>query len=257
MARAKRTVRTDARRRYRAEQAAMGIEPTGESAEAADEPSSSRGRGASTGGSSPAVARPSITGSIRGAVRPLDVRGDIRALPQVAIHWSVLAVAGVAIAATAAFIVATNEFGASLDFSLSQPLGGKTVPGLTTATYFIITMFVAPPPAAGGFVIGFFAKRASWLTGLLFGIVSAACYSVLVVSPAGRLIIGDSDPGIFVVQAWIIGPIGAALFASAAAWYRRFLQLANPGGGRRPPRPQQGRGGSRPKDRPVAAARRR
>ena len=42
-----------------------------------------------------------------------------------------------------------------------------------------------------------------------------------------------------------VAPIGAALFASAAAWYRRFLKLANPNRSQRkaqPARPQQGRG---------------
>jgi hypothetical protein len=71
------------------------------------------------------------------------------------------------------------------------------------------------------------------------------------------IVLSKGDVSSQVLSALVIGPIGAAVFASTSAWYRRFLYLINPNRGRRPPRPQQGRGGSRPKDRPVAAARRR
>jgi hypothetical protein len=139
--------------------------------------------------------------------------------------------------------MATNELGASLDFTLAEPLKDKTMPAATSVSYMAISLFVAPPPAAGGFLIGFFAKRASWLTGLIFGIVSALCYSILIVSPAGRLLTGQNSADPFVLQAWIAGPLGAALFAAAAAWYRRFLDLANPNRGqRRPARQTQTKG---------------
>jgi hypothetical protein len=92
---------------------------------------------------------------------------------------------------------------------------------------------VAPPPAAGAFLVGFTAPRASWLGGLAFGIVAAVCYAAIVLSPAGRLLIGSNPPEAFVLQAAVMGPIGALLFASAAAWYKRFLNLASPNRGRR------------------------
>ena len=97
------------------------------------------------------------------------------------------------------------------------------------------TMALQPPPAIGAFLIGFTAKRASWLGGLLYGIFvdhrrdrgapdarRAAC------SPADELVRrGDHRA----TPPW--SPVGAALFASAAAWYRRFLDLANPNRGQR------------------------
>ena len=49
-------------------------------------------------------------------------------------------------------------------------------------------MFVTPPTAAGAFLIGFTAKRASWLGGLAFGVVAAICYVVVLSSPAGKML---------------------------------------------------------------------
>ena len=37
----------------------------------------------------------------------------------------------------------------------------------------------------------------------------------------------------FIVTGFLLSPIFGALFASGAAWYRRFLQLSNPNRGRR------------------------
>lgn len=298
MARAKRTDRTDARRRYRAEQAASGIDPAAEPTEATVEPSPSRGRGASAGGPTPAVARPSITRAIRGAVRPLDIRGDLRALPQLALHWSVLVSAGIAIIATVLFTTSASgvDFTTGVPLASGSPAASASVaPGgspavsvspaaspsfaasasdaasagsttgaspapspsptapvsmVTTVAYLLVSLFVLPPPAAGAFLIGYFAKRASWAVGLLFGIIAAVCYAAMGIA------LSKGNASALVAQGLIIGPIGAALFASAAAWYRRFLDLVNPNRGKRPTR-QQGRGGSRSKDRPVAAARRR
>jgi hypothetical protein len=234
LARAKRTDRTEARRRYRAELA--GAAPADIETKTA----------VPVKDSAPVAvpgARPSIMAAFRGAVRPLDVRGDIRALPVIIRERGVLISIGVAVLATAVFVIATNELGASLDFTLAEPLKDKTMPAATSISYLAISLFVAPPPAAGGFLIGFFAKRASWLTGLIFGVVAATCYSILIMSPAGRLLTGQNSADPFVLQAWVAGPIGAALFASAAAWYRRFLDLANPGRGqRRPARQTQSKG---------------
>jgi hypothetical protein len=248
LARAKRTNRTDARRRHRAEQAATGVDPV---VETADTGAPARRRGTAPSGTAPIPTGPqrrgSISGAFKGAFRPLDLRGDLRALPKLLVHWSVLATIGITIVGTAVFILATNDLGRSLDFSLSDPFAGQSAGQATSLSYLVISLFVTPPPAAGAFIIGFFAKRASWLTGLVFGLVAAICYSVLVMTPAGRLIIGQNAPEYYVIQAWLIGPIGAALFASAAAWYRRFLDLVNPNRGQRQgrgsqPKPQSGRG---------------
>ena len=110
--------------------------------------------------------------------------------------------------------------------------------------------FLSPPPAIGAFLIGFAAKRASWLGGLIYGIFVVVVVIALLATPAGRLLTVDSPDGntslIVGHAAW--SPIGAALFAAAAAWYRRFLDLSNPNRARRgeEPRKPQGRGDMKP-----------
>jgi hypothetical protein len=252
VARAKRTDRTEARRRFRAEQAGLVGDPTTEASAA-----SAPGKGRQVQVEAP-VRRPGIVASFRNAYRPLDLRGDLRAAPVVLRHWGVLAAAAISIAASVVFILSTNDLAASIDYTLSDPMAGKSVGTMSNISYLVISMFVTPPPAAGAFLIGFTAKRASWLGGLVFGIVAAGCYIAVLSSPAGRLLTGGQSAGQYIAQAAALAPVGAALFAAAAAWYRRFLDMANPNRGR--PRPQQGRTNSRQKDRPLvsrAADRRR
>jgi hypothetical protein len=243
LARAKHTDRTDARRRHRAAQANLATDPDGEApVDAPAKPAPARTPAPS------AMGRPSLIGSMRAAFQPLDLRGDVGAFPQVVRHWAVPVAIAVAIVATLAFIVSTNDLGASLDFSLSDPLAGKTVGSVSNLSYLVVSLFVAPPPAAGAFLIGFTAKRASWLGGLVYGIVAAVCYSAIVLSPAGRLITGGQLSGLYLVNVVGTAILGSALLASMAAWYRRFLNLANPNRGR----PQQ-RPGSKQRPRPSTA----
>jgi hypothetical protein len=248
LARAKRTNRTDARRRHRAEQAAVVAE-TG--SPAGSDTNAARPARASAGTPSPdAAARPGLTTALRGAFRPVDLAGDIRALPQIVTQWGLLASIGIAVAATAVFVLSTNEFASGLDLSLSDPTAGKSIGTVSNLSYLAVSLFVAPPPAAGAFLVGFTAPRASWLGGLIFGLVASACYSVILLSPTGRLLIGGNSPEAYIVNAWAVGPLGAVFFASASAWYKRFLNLANPNRGRRPPaKAAQGRGNAKPNSR--------
>jgi len=183
-------------------------------------------------------------------MRPLDLRGDLRAAPRVLTHWGFLAAIGIAVLSSIVFVVSTNELAQTIDWSVADPLAGKQLNTVSNLSYLAFSLFVAPPPAAGGFLIGFTAKRASWLGGLVFGIVSTLCYIVVLQTPAGLLLTGGQPAGAAVVNAAAISPIGAALFASVAAWYRRFLDLANPNRGNRgqkpQAKPQQGRGNMKP-----------
>jgi hypothetical protein len=229
LARAKRTDRNEARRRYRAEQAALATEPVVE-----DDPvlepnvlkrDSARSR-TRPGAAAPAP-RPGIMTSLRAAYHPLDLRGDLAALPTVVTHWAVLASVGISVISTVAFIALS-------------PAPGAPMEPAAYAAYLAITMFVVPPPAAGGFLIGFTAKRASWLGGLVQGIVAAVCYLAVAASPAAGATSGTTTgtglTGSLIFGTLVVSPIGAAFFASAAAWYRRFLNLANPNRGQRPAR---------------------
>ncbi len=247
MARAKRTDRTEARRRYRAETSLATAETESEAG------TGTGTAGAATKGAKPTAApqpqRPSITGAFRGAMRPLDLRGDLRAAPRVLSHWGVLAAMGVAILSSIVFVASTNELAKSIDWSAADPYAGKQLGTVSNISYLAFSLFVSPPPAAGGFLIGFTSKRASWLGGLAFGIVATACYIAVLQTPAGSLLTGGQPVTAAVVNAAAISPVGAALFASVAAWYRRFLELANPNRNRNQQAPQkkpQGRGDMKP-----------
>lgn len=254
MARAKRTHRADARKRYRA-QVAAGEVPAGSAAE----------RPPATGASAPAPERPSITYAFRAAFRRADLATDLRLLPQLILHRSVWVPAAISVGAMLLIFVT----------------GGKDIVSQLLWQYFIIT-----PPVGAIFLSGFLAPRASYLTGAISGLVGALCLTVLLTtgtihsptqggfggavplpsesaaaspsesagaspsasgspaaspsegapgsaapSPAPS---GDGttptpiDEASLITSALVISPVTGVLFGSAAAWYRRFLNLANP-----------------------------
>lgn len=288
MARAKRTDRAEARRRYRAQLAAEGREDELDPSED-DEP----GREAPTPGRPPqrraaatpppAPARPGIGSAFRAAFRPANFGEDIAAIPQLIRHRSVWLPALISIGTMVVLLVT----------------GGRDVISALVYQYFIVT-----PPIGAIFLSGFLAPRASYLTGAFAGLVGAICLAVLVAASAGGALGGGGAPGASpspsavgspaaggspaasasapasaqaspvasgspaptaagspqpspaptssgqpptpnelrdtVALSFILSPLTGAFFGAAAAWYRRFLNLANPNRGAR--RPQQTRG---------------
>jgi hypothetical protein len=185
-----------------------------------------------------------VSAAFRGAYRPANIREDLRSLPQVVTHWGFLVACGASILSAVLFVIVNNQLGATLDFSQPDAIAGVEQSTLFTVTYATASLILAPPPAAGAFIVGFTAPRASWLGGLLYGIVATLCYSVVLLMPAGQLLTGGNPPDAYIANAWVLSPLGSLLFASASAWYKRFLNLANPNrnAARRTARPQQGRG---------------
>jgi hypothetical protein len=236
LARAKRTDRTEARRRTRAEQAM-----TSEGAALATAGATSAGSTAAARPGQPA--RPSITAAFRGSFRQVHVAEDLRSLPRLLIHWSFWGPALATGAAAALFLVYAQGW---------QP--GQPPDTVGSVAVLALQMFVFPLPAPAGssFIAGFGAPRASWLIGILIGVIAAACYAaVLYIAPTDLLLdLGMTSTASSVQEAALMGflvaPIGASLFASAAAWYRRFLNLANPNRNQRRAQAakpvQQGRG---------------
>jgi hypothetical protein len=240
LARAKRTDRTEARRRHRAQQTTDLAEDEDDEPVDAVEPSpartsrrtvaSARTRSSSASGAGPAArpARPSFVGAARAAYRPANVREDLAALPRLLIHWSVLVSAALAIVGSAAFVVSGSE---------------STATTATTTAYIasmLVSLFVGPPPFGAALLIGFMLPRATWLVGLVFGLLASACFTVVVLAqptPTGSV----SIPAIL-AQVWFLGPIGTMFFAAGIAWYKRFLDLLNPNRGQRQQKPQPGRG---------------
>ena len=256
MARAKRTSRAEARRRYRAQVAEQASAETPETSERPVEPSA-RGPRAPRG-PRPA-AEPQRSGmryAFRAAFHPPNFGDDIAHLPELLRSRAVL-------------IPILISVGTALAISVTK--GSDVISGLL-AQYFLVT-----PPIGSIFIAGFFAPRASYLAGLIVGLVAALALTAVVVatpianptvtpgaspspsaaasaaasaspvspassssaaaspaasvapspapSGAGQVV---ADPVAVASAALVWSPLIGALFASAAAWYRRFLQLSNP-----------------------------
>lgn len=205
MARAKRTQRADARRRYRQ---TAGVDP--ESLELDDSdaspvaPSSPTSRRAAA----PVAGKPlGFTDAMRTAWHRPDVRADIAALPSLVVtRWFLIPLALVLVGIVAILLFPTN-YVAGLFFQL----------------------MVLPPAMAPVFIVGFFAKRASYLLGFIIAVIDVIGYSVFVYLVLPTL---SGDPlavnkqGL-VFSAVTIGPLSGIFFAAGAAWYRRFLSLSS------------------------------
>ena len=226
MARAKRTDRSEARRRYRATVTSAGTATEDDDAAVADAdavrpaaPVPGRpagGAGRSTAGRRPSALdtepveppRPGILGAVTGSIRPLDLRGDLRATPalitQTRAVWvpSLLTVA----AAVAYLVPAVRD-------SAIAPV--------------VIPLFVIQPPMAAPFLAGILAPRASWVAGMIVGLVAALGTLALLPTletAAGAHIAGITDI-LYVALLW---PLFGGSVAAFAAFYRRFLRFSSP-----------------------------
>ena len=249
MARAKRTDRAEARRRYRAT-LTEELEPDelDDGAGAEDEPvadrqAAGRSRAKVTAAAAPPArpARPSIVNALRSAFRPTDLRGDLAALPGLLRHRSFFVPLALILGA-AGLLVATAG---------TDPISRMLSP-----------YFLAPPPVAPVFLAGFLAPRASYLLGALLGAVASVALVAILSSPVLQQAATGSAtatgvPADVIGQYFIVGIIGGGFYAAAAAWYKRFLALANPNRAAR----AAAKPGDRPRrrnsnDRPLVARRR-
>lgn len=215
MARAKRTERAEARRRYRAVAAtepAIDVDET-------PAPTPRAGRSAH-----PSPSRQTATPGVRmgfldafkGSIRPIHVRPDLAALPWIAVHSKALWVPLLITVASTTAVVVTSGAG------ISQ---------------FLFAYFIQTPAIGGVFIAGFLAPRASWLLGVIVGFVAAACYALLIlVYPLTIYPAATPSPDQareIAVSAFVLSPVIGGLFAAGAAWYRRFLALSSPNRGKR------------------------
>ena len=284
MARAKRTDRAAARRRYRAQLAAKdaGGEVDAEAAEVPAAAPASRGRPTARQSDRPAP-RSGMFYAFRAAFHPVNFREDLAQLPSILRSRALLIPLAVTVVTAIVF---------------------RSTSGREIVSVLLWQYFVFPPPIGAIFITGFFAQRASYLCGLIIGVVAALAFTLVVASaPAGFGALATTpgaspspsasspasaaasaspsaatsaaasaaasasgsaaataaasatpapsasptpaplepiDAGSAAVQAFVISPIGGIVFASLAAWYRRFLKLANPN--RSAGRPQSNRG---------------
>jgi hypothetical protein len=215
VARAKSTARAEARRRHRAEQG-LASDPI-EDADLASDGLATRPATA-TAAKSPVTPnqRMSIGQAFRLSFRPLDLRGDLRALPWIALHTKALWVPlALVLGSTALFMVTRGED--------------------VLSRVFLFPYFIQTPAIGGVFIAGFLAPRASWLLGIIVGVVAAACYSLLVLTVLADVATAAPAQGLtqeVVSSSFVLSPLLGSLFAAAAAWYRRFLAYSNPNRGR-------------------------
>lgn len=236
MARAKRTDRAAARRRHRAAQGFTDAEL--DAAEAADEDALDTGGSAREErdrSASPMPPRLGIGAAFRMAFRPLDARSDFAAVPRLVRSkalWIPIALTVASASLVALFGIGTTDL-------------------VSVITNFLFQYFVFTPAIGGVFIAGFMAPRASWLLGIAVGLVAAICYSAVVLAFPTQVyatLPPQDDINASISGAFFLSPMMGALFASAAAWYRRFLALSSPNRSRR-----QAAASSRPDGRSRAA----
>ncbi len=211
MARAKRTDRAEARRRYRAALAARRAEPTAEAAPPSPTPRTTsreeRGPAPGPGG------RIGLVAAVRLAAAPADIRSDLAYLPTLVRGTKAIWLPSLLLAAiTIVFLV---------------PGAAQNV-----VVALAFQTFLVPPPMAGPFVAGLLAPRAAWLAGGIVAIVDAALYAGAVLAlPETRATIAARPE--LVVYAVLAAPSFGILVGAFAGFYRRFLRLTSPNQGRR------------------------
>ena len=231
MARAKRTERADARRRYRGTQVeVVGEEADGDAAPAAGAAAArDRGRQTRTSRDVPPAAPqrpPSFTGAFRAAARPLNVRDDLAFLPRLIRHRSVWIP-----------VLATTVAGILL----------VAVGGTNQLVNIVAQVFVVPPPMAASFLAGLLAPRASYLAGGIAGIWAALVFTAVVftVSSATEIPVTTDDRVSVALYGLAVSPLFGIAVGGFAGYYRRFLAVSSPAR-RRQEQSRSARGSNRP-----------
>jgi hypothetical protein len=222
VARAKRTDRAEARRRYRAtlsddlESTDLDdqYESEAEGETTTDRASAARSRSRATSTPLPPArpARPSVVGAFRSAFHAADLRADLRALPSLLVHRAFLIpLALIAVVTAIVFVTGGAEL---ISAQLAQ---------------FVI----GPQPVAAVFLAGFLATRASYLIGGILGVIGQLASVVLLASPAIQASANGQDALVLLrpdilASSFLVAIFFGAFYAAAAAWYKRFLALASP-----------------------------
>lgn len=222
MARAKRTDRADARRRYRLAQdgAAEANVFEGETAvpnvltggRGATPAAASGLRSRTLARSNTPPAPRSFTASLSAAFHRPDVRADIASLPWLLRTRAFLIPVALVVVGVAAVVAFPTNTAAGLFFQL----------------------MVLPPAMAPIFIAGFFARRASYLLGFIVAVIDVIGYVIFVYSALPVLststvkgMVSAGGQQELILSAIAIGPLSGILFAAGAAWYRRFLSFSS------------------------------
>jgi hypothetical protein len=209
VARAKSTDRAEARRRYRQTATEPAID-AGELDYGERKPSiGASATKPKSGTSASPTGRQGFGAAFRQAYHPVHLREDLRAWREVFFSRGFLAAVGlVAVGAVVVFLF-PGYTGSQLAWELLILPGSALAPQL---------------------VAGFFAPRASYLLGLVIGLLQCVIFAVFVARIAGQQAtpIAPEEINGIIIQSFVSGPISGMLFASGAAWYRRFLAASSP-----------------------------
>ena len=215
MARAKKTDRSEARRRARA--AALAND-SGEVAAVEEETSGQTGTAPAAG------QRPGVMSALREAYQPVHFRDDLRSLPWLITRTNAVWLPVALIVVSSIWYVASAGSMAEIATSRYGSLAG-----------IAFSLLVAPPPIGSAFLAGVLAPRMSYLAGFIAGTVAFIAFAIVVaVAPAGAA--AALPPGLR--ESWIlwglsIGPVSGIVIGAFAGFYRRFLRRVNPNAGRR------------------------
>jgi hypothetical protein len=210
VARAKQTVRAEARRRYRQAATLTGDE-TGEELEPGSPVAAAPAKATPQPRPAPnPSARPGFLSAFRGAYHPAHIGDDLRALPKLLTSRALLAGLGLVL------------LGAIVAYAFPRYTGSA----------FAWELLVLPGSALGPQLLaGFFAPRASYLLGLIVGLFQGLVFTVFITQFSAQLGATELPPdkvGNLLTLSFVTGPVSGTLFAAAAAWYRRFLALSSP-----------------------------
>jgi hypothetical protein len=220
VARAKRTERADSRRRYRAATAGAADVDAAEmpAVPAAAVPRDQRDRrpsGSAPG--APPAERQSFLTSLRAAAGPVDIRGDLRALPSIVLHSKAALIPGAVIVATTVAML---------------------IPSLAANQLVVMAgnVILQPPPMIIAFLAGMLAPRAAWLMGGLAGLASGIAYVVIVsvntdmlMTPLGfTYAVSTSQKVAYAQNVLLTAPVFGIAVGAFAGFYRRFLNMSAP-----------------------------
>jgi hypothetical protein len=215
VARAKRTGRAEARRRYH--QAMVAELGAAEGLPAPDVPTvpeaARPGRARQPAAPAPTAPAPSIVGAFRTAIQPANIRSDLAAFPSIVLRSKAVWIpVGLSIASAVAFVATAAQ--------------------ANVIAVLMFNAFVQPPPMATSFLGGILAPRAAWLVGGVTGFIAGLIYAGLVMVYPIPDTPGIADPGALRAEAALFALVSSPLLGVAvgafAGFYRRFLRRAAP-----------------------------
>jgi hypothetical protein len=219
VARAKRTDRAEARRRYRAylvEQTETEAAKGGEDEEPSVRSAGDRPAKAAGPAGRPAQ-RVGFLGAFKAATRPVHYVDDLRYAPTL--------------------IFRTNAIWPGALLSFVALAYGFTRTDYNDGSIQVVVNFVLPMvPMIQPMLAGFLAPRATWLAGIIASVISGICFEILIIWYAsGHLANTPKDFGVgsgaytsLTLQVILSAITFGALLGAGSGWYKRFLNLTGP-----------------------------